>query len=146
VEIDGDAVASGLCPWKKEPPESLFNTAPLDQRFDQPFEGEMTLSLRGMVADAPWDVLINLPEMKPMVTFTGKPGIEVPLPCCDTLVIDTDLCHIHLLWRSALPFNLETPSRGQIVLRDLVAEAEAETEANQERKTAPPKTEETFPP
>jgi hypothetical protein len=141
LEIDRDAAATGLCPWKKDPPESIYNTAPLDQRFDHPFEGEMTLNLTGMVADAPREVLINLPLIKPMVTFTGKPGIEAPTPCCDTLVIDADRCQIYLLWRSAFPFNLEVTSRGRIVLRDLMAEAEAA----REKKAATPKAEESFP-
>lgn len=139
VEIDEEAIAAGCCPWAKEPPESMYNTAPSDQRFDQPFEGEMTLSLKSLVADAPRDVLINLPEIRPMVSFEGRHRKKVPLPRCDTLVIDTDNRHIHLIWRSALPLNPEAPSRGRIVLRDLAAEATDD----REKKPVAEKTEET---
>lgn len=122
-DIDTEAIEFGGCPWSKKPSETLYNTAPLDQRFDRPFEGVLTLQLKGLVAGTSQDILIHLPEIKPLVSFEGQPEIEVAPPCCDTLVIDTDRRQIHLVWRTALPLNLESPARGWIVLRDPAAEA-----------------------
>jgi hypothetical protein len=123
ADIDIEALEYGGCPWSKEPSESLYNVAPSDQRFDRPFEGVLTLQLKGLVADSSQDILIHLPEIKPLVSFEGQPEIEIGPPRCDTLVIDTDQQQIHLVWRTALPMDLENPVRGWIVLRDPEAEA-----------------------
>jgi hypothetical protein len=136
-DIDIEAVKFGGCPWSKEPSETLYNTAPLDQRFDRPFEGVLTLQLRGLVADAPQDILIHLPEIKPLLSFEGQPKIEIEPPRCDTLIIDTDQRQIHLVWRTALPMDLENPTRGWIVLRDPEAEAaQAEIPADEDLQEA----------
>jgi hypothetical protein len=123
ADIDTESLAFGGCPWSKEPSETLYNSAPLDQRFDQPFSGEMSLQLKGLIADTSQDILIHLPVVKPFVSFEGRPEIEIAPPQCDTLVIDTDQQQIHLVWRTALPMDLENPARGWIVLRDPAAEA-----------------------
>jgi hypothetical protein len=136
VEIDQQAIAGGGCPWKKPPPESLFNTAPLDQRFDQPFDGELSLKLKGLVADSTQDVLINLPEITPFLSFQGQRTIEVSPPQCDTLVINTDLCRIFLVWRSALPIDIENPIHGRLVLRDPTAEVTAQAQDADEDKNS----------
>jgi hypothetical protein len=133
VEIDEQAIAAGGCPWKNPPPESLFNAAPLDQRFDQPFEGELSVKLKGLIAETTQDVLINLPESKSLISFQGQGTIEVPAPQCDTLIIDADHRLICLVWRSALPINIESPVRGRLVLRDQMAE---DAEAAQKQNTA----------
>jgi hypothetical protein len=136
-DIDIEAVKFGGCPWSKEPSETLYNTAPLDQRFDRPFEGVLTLQLRGLVADAPQDILIHLPEIKPLLSFEGQPKIEIEPPRCDTLIIDTDQRQIHLVWRTALPMDLENPTRGWIILRDPEAEAaQAENPADEDLQEA----------
>jgi hypothetical protein len=130
ADIDTEAVEFGGCPWSTEPPETLYNVAPRDQRFDHPFEGIMTLQLKGLVANAPEDILIHLPEIKPLLCFEEQPAIEMAPPQCDTLVIDTDKQQIHLIWRAALPMDLENPARGWVVLRD------PETEAARAEETA----------
>lgn len=106
VEIDTGMTAFGGCPWAKEPPESLYNSAPLDQRFEQPFEGDMTLSLKGMVPGAPGGVLINLPALQPKVLLEngGTRGeITELLPRCDTLLVHADKLQIFQLFRVAIP-------------------------------------------
>jgi hypothetical protein len=126
VEIDEQAIAAGGCPWKNPPPESLFNAAPLDQRFNQPFDGELSIKLKGLTAETSGDVLINLPEIKPLLSFQGKHTIDVPPPLCDTLAIDTDLRRISLVWRCALPIDIANPIHGRLVLRDPIAEEAAQ--------------------
>jgi hypothetical protein len=90
-----------------------------------------------LVADAPQDILIHLPEIKPLLSFEGQPKIEIEPPRCDTLIIDTDQRQIHLVWRTALPMDLENPTRGWIVLRDPEAEAaQAEIPADEDLQEA----------
>jgi hypothetical protein len=134
ADIDTEAIEFGGCPWGKEPPETLFNAAPHDQRFDRPFEGVLSLKLKGLVADAPQDILINLPEVKPLISFVGQPQIELAPPKCDTLIINTEQRQISLVWRTALPMDVENPARGWIVLRD--PKAEAEESADEESQEA----------
>jgi hypothetical protein len=95
--------------------------------------------LRGLVADAPREVLINLPEVQPLLSFKGRPAVEVQPPRCDTLVINTDRRQIHRIWRTALPMDIENPARGRIVLRDPADEAaRAENTADEQPKEALP--------
>jgi hypothetical protein len=124
ANIDIEAIEFGGCPWSKEPSEALYNAAPLDQRFERPFEGVLTLQLKGLVADAPLDVMIHLPKIEPHIFFSGRADIEIPPPKCDTLIIDTDRRQIHLVWRSALPLDIENPIDGWIVLSDPESEAD----------------------
>lgn len=128
VEIDTEALAADGCPWAKEPPESLYNTAPPDQRFNLPFEGEMTLSLKGLVADAPRDVLINLPEIKPRIQLIQEETVSDQWALCDTIVVQADRMEIYQIFRCALPWVPRNSYQGVVILRDLVAEAEKQRE------------------
>lgn len=128
VDIDTEAIAFGGCPWGKEPPESLYNAAPLDQRFEQPFAGVLTLQLKGLVADSPQDVLIHLPEIKPRIQLdmNGK-SVEFQA-MCDTLIVYAEQRQINLICRCALPWSQNHNEEGLVTLRDLVAEEQAEQE------------------
>lgn len=129
VEIDTGMAACGGCPWAKEPPESLYNTAPLDQRFEQPFEGDMTLSLKGMVAGTPGGVLINLPALHPKVLLGDGGKITELLPQCDTLLVHADKLQIFLLFRVAVPQEDKTTAPRIVHLINLDTETkEANTE------------------
>lgn len=132
VEIDEKAIAAGGCPWAEDPPESLYNTAPMDQRFDRPFEGGMTLSLEGLVADASSDVLINLPEVKPYVQSEQSGSYRDHAAVCDTLVIDTDQMTVSMIFRCALPWLPVEKDRRVIILRDLAAETEKQNEQSEQ--------------
>lgn len=127
-DIDTEAIAFGGCPWGKEPPETLYNTAPLDQRFEQPFEGVLTLQLKGLVADAPQDVLIHLPEINPLIQLEGEGKTADLSAVCDTLTIDTERQQIHQVWRGALSMDIAHPVRGWVVVRDPEAEEQASHE------------------
>ena len=128
VDIDTEAIEFGGCPWGKEPPESLYNTAPLDQRFEQPFEGVMTLQLKGLVADAPQDVLIHLPEIRPLIQLDCEGKTTELSAVCDTLTVDGEQQQIHQVWRVALTMDIAHPARGWLTLRDLQAEEQKRLE------------------
>lgn len=127
-DIDTEAIAFGGCPWCKEPPESLYNAAPLDQRFEQPFEGVMTLQLKGLVADAPQDVLIHLPEIKPLIQLDSEGKTTELSAICDTLIVDADQRQINLICRCPLSWSQNNNEEGLVTLRDLVAEEQAKDE------------------
>ncbi len=114
----------GGCPWAKEPPESLYNTAPLDQRFEQPFEGDMTLSLKGMVAGTTEGVLINLPPLHPKVFLKEGTKVTELLPRCDTLLVHADVQQVFLLFRIEISQEKKSTTSQIVHLIDLDAEEE----------------------
>jgi hypothetical protein len=116
------------CPWQEELPENLFNAAPLDQRFDRPFEGMLSLQLKGLVADTRQDILINLPENKPRIQIELNGKTSELQALCDTLVVRADAMQIHLICRCALPWSQNLNEEGLVILRDLVAEEQAKSE------------------
>jgi hypothetical protein len=126
ADIDTEAVEFGGCPWGEKPSEALYNAAPLDQRFEQPFEGVMTLQLKGLVADAPQDVLIHLPEIKPRIQLDMNGKSTEFQAGCDTLIVHADQRQIHLICRCTLPWSQNNNEEGLVTLRDLVAEEQTE--------------------
>lgn len=113
------------CPWNEEPPECLYNAAPPDQRFDRPFAREMALQLKGLMADTPHDILINLPEIRPRIHMQWKGQASELTAACDTLIVHTDQKQILLVCRCALPWSPSQNDEGLVILRDLAAEEKA---------------------
>lgn len=103
-QIDEAALAVGLCPFAEDLAPDLYNAAPLDQRFEQPFQGGETLLLQGLMADAEQpSILIALPDIIPQAWQVTSSQSEMPLPLvCDTLVVRGDEQEIHLIWRAAI--------------------------------------------
>jgi hypothetical protein len=124
VDIDEHAIAAGGCPWKNPPPESLYNTAPLDQRFDQPFDGELSLKLKGLVTDTPQDVLINLPEIRPLIQMEMQESSSALSAECDTLIVHAERMEIYLIFRRALPLSGKNNDNGSVILQDPASETQ----------------------
>ncbi len=119
-KLDHEALAWGGCPYPADAPAGMHNAAPLDQRFDQPFQGGETLRLKGLVEGAPLDgLLLNLPRLKPDLKLVVAQEVKTFPSACDTLVIDTDLKQIHLVWRAPIPWSLSDKRTGWVVLTDL---------------------------
>ena len=118
--LDHEALAWGGCPYPADAPAQMYNAAPLDQRFDQPFQGEETLRLKGLVDGAPRDgLLLNLPRLNPDLKLVRGKRVESLQPLCDTLVIDTDACQLSLVWRVGIPWSLRDQQTNWLVLTDL---------------------------
>ena len=118
-KLDHEALAWGGCPYPADAPAQMHNAAPLDQRFDQPFQGEETLRLKGLVEGAPRDgLMLNLPRLNPEVKLVRGSRVETFQPACDTLVIDTDLQQLHLVWRAGMPWSLRDQQTAWLVLTD----------------------------
>jgi hypothetical protein len=122
VDIDDQALAAGGCPWKKPPAENLYNTAPLDQRFEQPFEGEISLKLKGLVADTAQDVLINLPDIRPQIQMDMQEPTSALSAKCDTLIVNAEHLEIYLIFRCAIAASPKNIDQGMVILRDPAAE------------------------
>jgi hypothetical protein len=103
-EIDEAAVSQGLCPFAKDLPPEMYNAAPQDQRFEAPFQGNETLFLQGLVANAdPRGILIELPGERPEAWLAHSETDQRPLSLtCDTLSVDADEQALYLLWRCAI--------------------------------------------
>ncbi len=127
VQIDSEAIAYGGCPWSEPPSESLYNCAPLDQRFEQPFAGELALSLKGLVAEATSDVLIKLPAVRPQILLETVDETTELQAQCDTLIINADEQQIHLLFRTAIPFDAKNEAPEVVFLFDPDAEEEEDS-------------------
>lgn len=119
-KLDHEALAWGGCPYPADAAPEMYNAAPLDQRFDQAFQGEETLRLKGLVEGAPRDgLLLNLPRLKPDLKLMRGSQVENFQPVCDTLVIDTDAYQLSLVWRVGIPWNLRDQQTDWLVLTDL---------------------------
>jgi len=118
------------CPYGPEVPDALHNCAPLDQRFPHPFTGDETVMLRGFFAErpAPRQLALSLPGPRPAASLVVA-GKHQPLAlACDTLLIDTDSRHIHLLWRGTAAWRPGDTRRGWVVLRESPRQAETAPE------------------
>jgi hypothetical protein len=116
-EIDPQALATGHCPYRQDLPPDLYNAAPLDQRFEQPFQGGEILQLGGLIAGAPpAGISVAIPRTRPEAWLIQ--GTTAPRPIqlvCDTLVVRADEREIHLLWRGAI--EAAADATGHVLIR-----------------------------
>lgn len=127
--LDHEAIAWGGCPYPADAPAQMYNAAPLDQHFDQPFQGGETLRLKGLVERAPRDgLLLNLPRLKPSLKLVRGNRVENFQPVCDTLMVDVDACQLSLVWRVGIPWNLRDQQTDWLVLTDLDREEQLDEE------------------
>ena len=133
-QLDEEAIAWGGCPFGAKAPAGLYNSAPLDQRFDSPFEGGETLRLKGLIPEAPHSdgTLLQIPAPRPDLKLVAGTRVETLQPSCDTLTVDTDARTICLVWRCGIPWNIQEQHRDWLVLRDLDLEEQREAEGAEE--------------
>ncbi|MDO3379338.1 DUF2169 family type VI secretion system accessory protein [Geoalkalibacter halelectricus] len=129
--LDEAAAQRGGCPWGKEVAADLFNAAPPDQRFAQPFVGGERILLRGLVADAPQGVPLHVPPLLPDVGVNRAGTWERLEVSCDTLVIDADRQELCLVFRAALPWDVKKPQNGWVIVRDPQAPCAEPTSAKE---------------
>lgn len=123
--VDEAALAAGLCPYPQRPSPTLFNCAPSDQRFPEPFTGGETVSLRGLfpnLSDTP--VSFRLPCLRPVAWLSLEGGLHPVVLACDTVTIDADGRVFSLVWRGAIPWRRTEPKTGWVLLRDAAADRE----------------------
>ena len=107
-KLDEEQQAMGLCPFLEDVVPAFYNAAPIDQRFVQPFEGNETLLLKGLMEKQNEEnsVLIHLPDIKPKARLHKNNDLQWLVLTCDTLVISADERELHLVWRAGIPQSL----------------------------------------
>ena len=118
--------SGGGCPYPQNVPPAMYNAAPRDQRFPQPFTGGEEIALRGFFPELEptVPVRIRLPETRPeaFVQSAGKRSRAELV--CDTLVVDADAREISLVWRAGIPRRMTETRKDWVVLRDAAASRE----------------------
>jgi hypothetical protein len=115
--IDPASLATGHCPYGTPLPPDLHNAAPLDQRFEQHFQGGEVLQLSGLIAGAPpTGTAVEIPRNRPEAWLIQGKAAPRPIQLvCDTLVVRADEQEIHLLWRGAI--EAAADASGHILIR-----------------------------
>lgn len=102
--FDEQAARRGGCPYPEPVAADLHNCAPLDQRFGTPFTGHETVLMQGFFEGRRDAVRLRLSGTAPQV-LQDRDGRQPLRPVCDTLVIDTDLRQLHLVYRVSMPHS-----------------------------------------
>jgi hypothetical protein len=114
---DEQAVARGACPYPDPIPADIHNYAPLDQRFAAPFRGDELVLLQGFFEARRDPVRVRLPGVEPLL-WVDRNGGEQLEPVCDTLIIDTDLRQLHLVYRASIAHPRTVSGIVDVVVQD----------------------------
>ncbi|MBU1424473.1 MAG: DUF2169 domain-containing protein [Gammaproteobacteria bacterium] len=124
---DLEAAKRGGCPYGPDAQATMHNSAPLDQRFPNPWQGGEILTLTNILAGLQYGKTcrITLPRNTPQLTLIEN-GMSKPLSSvCDTFWIDAQKNRLFMIYRAAYPMRLAKPTRGWIVVSDAQATTSA---------------------
>ena len=120
---DLEAAKRGACPYGPDAQATMHNSAPLDQRYPNPWQGGEVLTLTNILAGMQYGKTcrITLPRITPQLIVADKGGTK-PLTCvCDTFWIDAKKNHLYLIYRAAYPMRMAYPDKGWIFIRNAQA-------------------------
>jgi hypothetical protein len=120
---DLEAAKRGGCPYGPDAKASMHNSAPLDQRFPNPWQGGEVLTLTNTLAGLQYGKTcrITLPRNTPQLNLVEN-GEAKSLACvCDTFWIDAKKNQLFMIYRAAYSMRLAKPSTGWIIVRDAQA-------------------------
>lgn len=122
---DVAAAKRGACPYGKDAQASMFNAAPLDQRFPQPWQGGEVLTLMNILSGMQYGktIKITLPTITPQLILTERDSDKVLNTVCDTFWIDAKKNQLYLIYRASFPMRLGQSVNGWVMLRDALAAA-----------------------
>jgi hypothetical protein len=139
------AAQRGTCPFGPDAQASMNNSAPLDQRFAQPWQGGEVLTLTNLLSGLQYGkpISITLPNISPQLILTTPENNsegdkheadKILKAVCDTFWIDAEKNQLFLIYRAAYPIRWSRPNEtiGSVSLRDAAAAAlttETESEA-----------------
>lgn len=118
ASMDGARASSGGCPWGNMAPANIFNAAPADQRFPQPFSGGETLSFKGMIPEVPKGVTIRLPSVRPDVQLFSENRLNTVEVNLDTISVETDKKELNLIFRAAVAREARSVEVGWVIVQD----------------------------
>lgn len=118
TSLDIEALMRGDCPYSKPLPPTAYHSAPADQWLDKPLTGRCSIDLKGLTPGVPVGntvaLTLDIPALQAvMYTRTGQARTDL---CADTLIIDTDQCQLHLLYRHAV-LNKGARRQAELVVR-----------------------------
>ena len=126
--VDLEADKRGECPYGKDAQATMFNAAPLDQRFPHPWQGGEVLTLSNILSGMSYgkSVKITLPKITPQLILTeSESGKDNMLnTVCDTFWIDAQKNHLYLIYRATYPMRLTHDEEGWVIVRDATQTAE----------------------
>ncbi len=124
---DIEAAKRGGCAYGADAQATMHNTAPLDQRFPQPWQGGETLTFTNILSGAQYakSVTIKLPNLAPQLTLIEKGKPRLLNSVCDTFWIDAKKNQLYLIYRAAYPMRLADTGEGAVIVREASADAEA---------------------
>ncbi len=123
--VDEEALAAGLCPYAQQPSPTMFNYAPPDQRFPAPFAGGEAVTLRGFFPNLnDTAVSFQLPRLQLEAHLSLEGALQPVALVCDTVIVDTELSTVSLVWRGAIPWRRSEAKTGWVLLHDAAAERE----------------------
>ncbi|MDO8990758.1 MAG: DUF2169 domain-containing protein [Sideroxyarcus sp.] len=124
---DLEAAQRGACPYGPDAQACMHNSAPLDQRFPNPWQGGETLTLTNILAGMQYGktIRITLPRIAPQLIVEDK-GVAKQLTCvCDTFWIDAKKNQLFMIYRAVYPMRAAYPDNGCIIVRDAQATTSA---------------------
>ncbi|MBU2862297.1 DUF2169 domain-containing protein [Reinekea forsetii] len=107
--LNAKAAEDGQCPYPQVVPESLYNSAPIDQQMKSPPRDGCILTLKGF-SNQP--INLKLPSLSEHIRILHVQGeaIKKVKPECDTLIVNTDEQTIAYIWRASIPWHpLKSP-------------------------------------
>ena len=125
---DLEEAKRGACPYGPDAQATMHNSAPLDQRFPNPWQGGEVLTLTNILSGLQYGKTcsITLPRIAPQLVVADKGVTKQLISVCDTFWIDAKKNQLYLIYRAAYPMRAAYPDKGWITVRDAQAAASAE--------------------
>jgi len=128
---DLEAAKRGGCPYGPDAQATMHNSAPLDQRFPNAWQGGEILTLTNILAGMQYGKTcsITLPRITPQLTLTEKGETKHLTSVCDTFWIDAKKNQLFMIYRAAYPMRMAKPAKGWITVSDAQADSAVQREA-----------------
>jgi hypothetical protein len=125
---DLEAAKRGACPYGPDAQATMHNSAPLDQRFPNPWQGGEVLTLTNILAGLQYGKIcrITLPRISPQLIVADKGDIKQLASVCDTFWINAKKNHLYMIHRAAYPMRAAYPDKGWVIVRDAQATVSAQ--------------------
>jgi hypothetical protein len=91
------------------------NRAPKDQRFSQNFLIGEEILLNGFFPETNKELTIAMPVITPNLKIFSD-QIQVTIPTCDTVIINTDTKHVSAVWRTFISNDLNELHNGILLI------------------------------
>jgi hypothetical protein len=137
---DPVATKRGACPYGTDTQACMFNNAPLDQRYKQPWQGGEVLTLTNILSGVPYGkaIKITLPSIRPQLSLETPAEDKALNAVCDTFWIDAKKNQLFLLYRAAYPLRWSrlNENTGRVSLRDAATPQTDSENSDSEKSTA----------